>query len=162
MHPEFRISPLKVELLSMWPLLFQFHDIVNQGDTEELIGSIEPQLALSTTSSFVVDPKRGVRVNSARTTFDKYIGNDQNSAARRLTRRIRHITKLDPAGTPYLFASYTYGGTYDIHHDAVCEILLKRNWNILLTATWINSRFERKLQNSGREPQIDAQLLWFM
>jgi len=108
----------------MSPLLFQFHDIINKGDTEELIEAVEQDLTVAPVRSWVFDPKQEfrMRLDNGRNSFDKFLKtlpDNQNSASRRLTRRIRHITKLDPAGTPYRLASYTYGGTFDIHHDAV-------------------------------------------
>jgi len=116
LHPEFRLSPLKVELLSMSPLLFQFYDIITKGDAQQLIEAAEPRQAISQ----VFDPELGRgRRSVGRTSFSTYLYNIEFPPCRRLTRRIHRITRLSPYGIPYQLASYTYGSTYGLHHDAV-------------------------------------------
>jgi len=114
-HSEFKINPLKVEILSRRPLLFQFYDLINKGDAKELIDRAEPRLEIS-----MVRPESGILKRSpGRTSFSTFICNNLTTAARRLTSRIHHITKLNPRDIKYQLASYTYGGTYNVHHDSV-------------------------------------------
>ena len=112
---------MKVELLSLNPLIVQYHQVLGNKMIDKIKRQASPQLARST----VIDEqhKGSRKVTMQRTSLSAWIPDIHMQTFKPVPRMIQTLTGLDTmtmgAAEDLQIASYAFGGHYEVHMDAV-------------------------------------------
>ena len=115
------IGPVKVEILSLHPLIVQYYDIIGDKMIELIKQAVEPSLNRST----VVDESRvgENKISEYRTATSTWITDHARQPFTVIPKTISAITGMNSLGTlgaaRLQVAAYAFGGHYDVHVDAV-------------------------------------------
>lgn len=126
----FLINPLKTEVLSVEPYIFQFYEFIGDKAIEH-IGRVSEEIL----ERSQISVKGGFEFDDSRTSVTKGYDEDldgvydKTGIMFRLNRRIEKVTGLEvvkPFASDLQVALYgSLGGYYDFHHDSVKGIFLK-------------------------------------
>jgi len=114
-QPAFKILPLKVEMLSIAPLLLRFHDFISKAAAEEITDVGDPQFG--TSFSDIIGHQATSRWQHGYQTNFNYTG---CRVASRILFRVNQITKLDVQNAKIHVTSNNFGSEFPVHHDSVC------------------------------------------
>lgn len=120
-HPYWKINPLKVELLSENPLVYQVYDFIGN----KLIQKMQNETLSGLTRSEVIDVKtdHGSMVDSSRTSSNTWIdeGYDKGHYLQNLVKNMEFLTGLSitPEDDSFQVGNYGSSHHYDSHLDAV-------------------------------------------
>ena len=115
------IRPVKVEILSINPLIVQYYDVIGDQMIERLKQEAEPSLAPSS----VVDHDRvgASKLSDSRTSTNTWVNDYTRQPFTSIPKRISTLTGMNVTGTEAAeelqVASYAFGGHYGIHADFV-------------------------------------------
>ena len=123
-HPAWTINPLKVEIVSMEPLLvLQYYDLIGDKMIRKLKGEVSGQLARS-----VVYEGNSLVTSTIRTSLNSWIDDNARDEYGNIPRTIELITglrvKSHSASEKLQVASYAAGSHYRVHLDAVSPLTL--------------------------------------
>ncbi|XP_041447574.1 prolyl 4-hydroxylase subunit alpha-2 [Drosophila obscura] len=105
-----RLAPLRMEQLSLDPLVAIYHEVVSAAEQQDLMHLSRAQLKRH----------RGERYDNVRTFASAEVAENATPTVQRLHRRLEDITGLDLAASePLRVLNYGIGGQYYIHEDCV-------------------------------------------
>ena len=124
--PELFFQPIKVEVLSESPHLFQWYDFVTNQEIEILKEDVLPLLNRATAITDGVASAASYRISQS-----GWLNDDYTTAAR-ISRRITLVTNLTMGTAEDLqIANYGIGGQYEAHFDcALPDETLPTGWSI--------------------------------
>ncbi|BFF90569.1 prolyl 4-hydroxylase subunit alpha-2 [Drosophila madeirensis] len=103
-----RLAPLRMEQLSLDPLVAIYHEVVSAAEQSDLLTLSQPQL----------QRHRGHRYDAVRTFASAELVSNATLHVERLHRKLEDITGLDLAESePLRILNYGLGGQYYIHED---------------------------------------------
>ncbi|KAH8363048.1 hypothetical protein KR084_004822 [Drosophila pseudotakahashii] len=115
--PYLRLSPVKMEIISIDPFVVIFHDMISPKDSALIRSTSKKHLHPSATVD-VDAPKEEYRVADFRTSKSVWYDYDHNEATRNINRRLGHATGLDMRFTEFFqVINYGLGGFFETHID---------------------------------------------
>nr|CAH0108384.1 unnamed protein product [Daphnia galeata] len=134
--PFFLIQPIKMELASLKPRLFIYHNVVTDEEIETAKKLAQPRLQRSTVQNSLTGASEPTKFRIAKAAF---LQNNEHEHIFKMTRRVGDITGLDMATAEDLqVCNYGIGGHYEPHYDYARkgEVQKDFGWGNRI-ATWL-------------------------
>jgi hypothetical protein len=119
------LSPLQVEVLSESPSLIQIYNVLTEAEIAEILRETEPELKKS--KVFDSSSTEGRKVSRDRTSLNTWLREENvPDLYHKISRKIEFITGLEVVSRRSAeilqIASYSFGGHYSVHLDAVGKL----------------------------------------
>jgi hypothetical protein len=95
-HPSFILSPLKVEVHNLNPLLVQYYDVANEREMEEMKEEVKGELRMSRTIRSVEKPDG--QKSRHRTSSNAWIADFNHNRFHPFLEKIQRIIKVNATG----------------------------------------------------------------
>ena len=125
-NPTLLLQPIKTEIISEAPFVFQWHDFVTNHEIESIKEDALPMLQRATAITDGNMYTASYRISQSAWLTDNY------PIVKRISQRISHVTNLSMETAEELqLANYGIGGQYEAHYDcAQAHEPLPEGWSI--------------------------------
>ncbi|XP_055848240.1 prolyl 4-hydroxylase subunit alpha-2-like, partial [Episyrphus balteatus] len=112
-HPFLLLAPIKVEELSLDPLVVLYHDVIYDSEIEKLIEMANNKMTRATVTS-----QNGSVVSNVRTSQFVFFPKEADKVFQIIDERVADMTSLNmDAAEEHQLANYGIGGHYSQHYD---------------------------------------------